>query len=214
MALAPPAESNAVMTNDNFYASDKSAPQDRSTGGPLDLSEVNAVSQYLDFGSIRIAARDGLQIRLEIDEATNSVVAVSLEISGSTLQLQAFAAPRSEGVWHEVRANMQNAILAQGGETQERVGSLGPELLAKIPLLDEKGIAAGFKLARFIGVDGPKWFLRGVVGGAALQDPKAAGDVDALFRSVVVVRGDDPLPPKEQLKLTVPGGTVAPPRVI
>jgi hypothetical protein len=38
--------------------------------------------------------------------------------------------------------------------------------------------------------------------------------VDALFRSVVVVRGDDPLPPKEQLKLTVPGGTVAPPRVI
>jgi hypothetical protein len=97
MALAPPAESNAVMTNDNLYASDKSAPQDRSTGGPLDLSEVNAVSQYLDFGSIRIAARDGLQIRLEIDEATNSVVAVSLEISGSTLQLQAFAAPRSEG---------------------------------------------------------------------------------------------------------------------
>ena len=106
------------------------------------------------------------------------------------------------------------AIKAQGGETEERVGSLGPELIAKIPLLDEAGIKTGHRLARFIGVDGPKWFLRGVIGGAALNDAKAAADIDDLFRSVVVVRDDVPLPPKDLLTLTIPGGTVAPPRSI
>jgi hypothetical protein len=109
---------------------------------------------------------------------------------------------------------MRDSIKAQGGETEERVGSLGPELIAKIPLIDEAGIKTGHRLARFIGVDGPKWFLRGVIGGAALNDAKAAADIDDLFRSVVVVRDDVPLPPKDLLTLTIPGGTVAPPRSI
>jgi len=56
--------------------------------------------------------------------------------------------------------------------------------------------------------------LRGVVGGAALNDARAAAEIDDLFRSVVVVRGDVPLPPKDLLPLTIPGGTVAPPRAI
>mgnify|MGYP000013414307 CR=1 FL=1 len=40
----------------------------------------------------------------------------------------------------------------------------------------------------------------------------SAADIDDLFRSVVVVRDDVPLPPKDLLTLTIPGGTVAPPR--
>ena len=153
-------------------------------------------------------------MRLEVEEATQRIVAVSMDFNGSSLQLQAFAAPKSEGIWHEIRATMQEGILAQGGETEERVGSLGPELIAKIPLLDESGAKAGHRLARFIGVDGPKWFLRGVIGGAALNDPRAAADIDDLFRSVVIVRDDSPLPPRDLLPLHIPGGTIAPPRAI
>jgi hypothetical protein len=137
-----------------------------------------------------------------------------MDFAGSSLQLQAFAAPKNEGVWHEIRGQMRESIAGQGGETEERVGSLGPELIAKMPLIDESGKKAGHRLARFIGVDGPKWFLRGVIGGAALSDPRAAADIDDLFRSVVVVRADVPLPPKDLLPLTVPGGTVLPPRSI
>lgn len=201
------------MAND-AYASDKSAPADRRTAGPLDVSEVQGVRPYIDFGSLRIPSRENLQMRLEVEEATQRIVAVSMDFAGSSLQLQAFAAPKSEGIWHEIRTQMRDSIQAQGGETEERVGSLGPELIAKIPLLDEKGLKTGHRLARFIGVDGPKWFLRGVIGGAALNDARAAADLDDLFRSVVVVRDDVPLPPKDLLPLTIPGGTVAPPRSI
>ncbi|WP_296631276.1 DUF3710 domain-containing protein [Rhodoluna sp.] len=201
------------MSND-LYAATKSAPADRRSGGPFDISEVSDVSPYIDFGALRVAAREDMQMRLEVEEATQRLIAVSLDWQGSTLQLQAFAAPRTDGVWHEVRGQMKDSILAQGGEVEERVGSLGPELLAKIPLLDEHGNKSGFRLARFIGVDGPKWFLRGVVGGAALTDARAGADIDDLFRSVIVVRGDVPMPPKDLLTLTLPGGTVAPPRSI
>lgn len=201
------------MAND-AYASDKSAPADRRTAGPLDVSEVQGVRPYIDFGSMRIPSRENLQMRLEVEESTQRIVAVSMDFAGSSLQLQAFAAPKSEGIWHEIRTQMRDSIKTQGGETEERVGSFGPELIAKIPLLDENGLKTGHRLARFIGVDGPKWFLRGVIGGAALNDAKAAADIDDLFRSVVVVRDDVPLPPKDLLPLTIPGGTVAPPRSI
>ena len=197
-----------------LYDSTKSAPADRRSAGPFDVSEVTDVRPYVDFGSMRVPPKDGLQMRLEVEEATQRIVAVSMDFNGSSLQLQAFAAPKSEGIWHEIRATMQEGILAQGGETEERVGSLGPELIAKIPLLDESGAKAGHRLARFIGVDGPKWFLRGVIGGAALNDPRAAADIDDLFRSVVIVRDDSPLPPRDLLPLHIPGGTIAPPRAI
>jgi hypothetical protein len=196
------------------YASDKSAPANRSTVGPLDVSEVQGVRPYIDFGSLRIPSRENLQMRLEVEESTQRIVAVSMDYEGSSLQLQAFAAPKTEGIWHEIRGQMRESLAAQGGETEERIGSFGPELLAKIPLVDEAGNKTGHRLARFIGVDGPKWFLRGVIGGAALNDAKAAADIDDLFRSVIVVREDAPLPPKDLLSLIIPGGTVAPPRSI
>jgi hypothetical protein len=196
------------------YSSDKSAPADRRTAGPLDVTEVQGVKPYVDFGSLRIPSRENLAMRLEVEESTQRIVAVSMDFAGSSLQLQAFAAPKNEGVWHEIRTQMRESLAAQGGETEERIGSLGPELIAKIPLNDESGKQAGHRLAKFIGVDGPKWFLRGVVGGAALNDARAAAEIDDLFRSVVVVRGDVPLPPKDLLPLTIPGGTVAPPRAI
>jgi hypothetical protein len=180
----------------------------------LDVSEVQGVRPYIDFGSLRIPSRENLQMRLEVEESTQRIVAVSMDYEGSSLQLQAFAAPKTEGIWHEIRGQMRESISAQGGETEERVGSFGPELIAKIPLIDESGAKTGHRLARFIGVDGPKWFLRGVIGGAALNDARAAADIDDLFRSVVVVREDTPLPPKDLLTLTIPGGTVAPPRAI
>ena len=196
------------------YASDKSAPADRKTAGPLDISEIQGVRPYIDFGSLRIPSRENLQMRLEVEESTQRIVAVSMDYEGSSLQLQAFAAPKNEGIWHEIRGQMRQTIIGQGGEIEERIGSFGPELLAKIPLNDESGKKTGHRLARFIGVDGPKWFLRGVIGGAALNDARAAADIDDLYRSVVVVREDVPLPPKDLLTLTIPGGTVAPPRAI
>jgi hypothetical protein len=128
-------------------------------------------------------------------------VALTVEHNGSALQLQAFSAPASEGVWHEIRSSLEQSILAQNGRTEQVVGPLGPELNAQIPNVD-----GGFRLAKFIGVDGPKWFLRGVISGLALGDVLSMSHVIDIFRSVAVVRGSQPMPPKELLELVAPAG--------
>ncbi len=57
---------------------------------------------------------------------------------------------------------------------------------------------------RFTGVDGPRWFLRGLFTGAAADNPAAAAPLEALMREVVVVRGDHPMPPRDMLELRLP----------
>lgn len=196
------------------YQSEKSAPADRSSAGPFDSSEVEFNRPYLDLGAIKLPTKDDLQVRLEVEESNQRVVAVTLEYDDSSLQLQAFSAPKSEGLWHTIRQQLSDSIAAQGGVAEARVGSLGPELLAKIPINDASGKQVGTRFTRFVGVDGPKWFLRGVIAGAAITDPKAAAEIDDLFRSVTVHRDGNPLPPGDLLTLKVPGGTITPPKAL
>ena len=182
----------------------KSAPLDRATAGPLDSAELNHSAPYLDLGAIRVPAIDSIVVKVEIEEATGKPLAVTLETANWHMQLQAFAAPRTEGVWLEVKAQLAETIVGQGGQVEERIGSLGPELIARLPITTPEG-SIGTRLARFVGVDGPRWFLRGVISGAALTDPKAAADADDLFRSIVVHRAEIPMPPKDLLPIVMPG---------
>lgn len=180
----------------------KSAPADRSTAGPLDESEANAVRPYVDLGGVKILPRPDLQLRLEVEEGSKRVVAVGLDYAGSTLQVQPFAAPRNTGLWHEIRGQIVEQIKKQGGTTQVIVGKFGPEVLAEIPVA--AGQPGGSRLARFVGVDGPRWFLRGVIAGEGASNPEAAEKVEDLFRSIVVVRGTTPMPPRDLIPLHMP----------
>jgi hypothetical protein len=187
----------------------KSAPDDRELNGPFDESEANAVRPYVDLGGVKIVPRDGLGLRLEVEEGTGRVVAVGLDFADSSLQVQPFAAPRSSGLWHEIREQIQQQILAQGGTTRVVQGPLGPELLAQIPAQAGPGQPPVSRIARFIGVDGPRWFLRGVISGQGAVDPVAAAQIEELFRSVVVVRGSAPMPPRDLIPLHMPQGATA-----
>ena len=198
----------------DLYQNEKSAPLDRESAGPYDSSEVEFHGAFVNLGSIHVPTKDGLQVRLEVEEPSQRVVAVSLDYDDSSLQLQAFAAPKSEGLWHSIRQQLEDSVLRQGGAVENRVGSLGPELLAKLPIVNAAGEQIGTRFSRFVGVDGPKWFLRGVISGAAITDPKASAEIDDLFRSVTVHRDATPLPPGDLLPLNLPGGTVAPPKAI
>lgn len=181
----------------------KVAPEDRAETGPFDESEANPVRPYIDLGGIKILPREGLNLRLEVEEQTKRIVAVGLDYAGSTLQVQPFAAPRSTGLWEETREQIRGQIRQQGGRVEEREGPLGPELLAEVPATGADG-SAGMRLARFIGVDGPRWFLRGVLGGEAALDRDAAANLESLFRQIVVVRGESPMPPRDLLQLRLP----------
>ncbi len=183
---------------------EKSAPEDRAELGPLDEREANAVRPYVDLGGVKVLPREGLQLRLEVEEATKRVVAVALDYAESTLQVQPFAAPRSSGLWHEIRAQIAEQIRRQGGRIEEQDGPFGPELRAEVPAQGQQG--GDTRIARFIGVDGPRWFLRGVIAGKGAVDPDAAEQIEDLFRSIVVVRGASPMPPRDLIPLQVPQG--------
>jgi hypothetical protein len=182
-----------------------------STLGPFDSGEFSEVRPYLDFGSIRIQPRNDVAISVEVEEGTSKVVAITLDHSDSKIQLMVFAAPKSEGIWTEIRSAIAANVESQGGTIEEGHGAVGLELRAKLPLVDDLGRPAGFRMARFVGFDGPRWCLRGTISGAALTDQNAANAINELFRSVIVHRGDVPLPPSEPLPLHVPAGSVLPP---
>ena len=94
--------------------------------------------------------------------------------SDSAVQLQAFAAPKNEGIWGEVREEIASGITQQGGIIDEVEGPLGWELRAQVPVQLPDG-TNGVQVVRFVGVDGPRWFLRGVISGQGAVQPQAAG---------------------------------------
>lgn len=178
---------------------EKSAPEDRAEAGPLDEAEA-PVRPYIDLGGLRIVPRQGLQMRLEVEEATKRVVAVTLEHDGSTVQLQPFAAPRSEGIWASVRAVVSAQLARQGGTVEEAEGLLGPELRCTL----QPGPDGQQRAVRILGVDGPRWMLQGIVGGKAATDDSAIAGIVEIYRSTVVVRGETPMPPRELIPLSAP----------
>jgi Protein of unknown function (DUF3710) len=178
------------------------AAADLRKNGPFDLSEVEDTAALLDLGAILVAPSDGMELRLELSEDEGNVVGVTVLMGESAVQVQAFAAPRSEGIWDEVREEIAAGITQQGGTADENDGPFGRELLARVPAQDDTGRPV-FQPARFAGVDGPRWFLRAVFTGAAV-DPGQAGSVEEMVRSLVVVRGQEAMAPRELLPLKLP----------
>lgn len=176
---------------------------DRVHDGPFDISE-RPDAKGVNLGAIKVPAVPGMEMRLDSEKGSGRIVGVTCTIGSSKLQVQAFAAPRSEGLWDEIRAGLVEGIKAAGGSSQvDPDGVLGKELVARMPGRDASGRVA-YSPNRFIGVDGPRWFLRAVINGPAAGDAKQLAAVRTFLRQVVVDRGTDPRPPREVLTLTPP----------
>jgi len=169
------------------------------TSGPFD--ERDAPQDELpriDLGALRIPVREGMDVQLEVNEA-QQVVAVTLACPAGTMQLGAFAAPRNEGIWEDVRGEIAESLRDQRGTPTERPdGRFGTELVGTL------AVEGGRLPVRFVGIDGPRWFLRAMfVGPAAVEDDQALV-LEETLRQVVVVRGTDPLPVREPIPLRLP----------
>ena len=174
--------------------------------GPWDVAEPHPELPRVDLGSLQVPVLEGTDIQLVFAEQHGAWVTVRHQLS--ELQLQAFAAPKRAGLWDEVRAEIVGEISGAGGQAAEREGPFGIELLAHVPA--EPGQpASGMRPIRFVGVDGPRWFLRGLFAGAAAADPAAAAPLEGVLREVVVVRGDHPMPPRDLLELRLPAEAAA-----
>jgi hypothetical protein len=173
------------------------------TTGPLDRSVVEDDGDYLNLGAIWLKGRPGLELRLEVNEQEQQITGVTAVLGESAVQLQAFAAPRTEGVWVDIRNEIAKSITDAGGTAEVRTGEFGEELLTRMPQNGPDGRTV-FMPARFIGFDGPRWFLRAVVSGRAAIEEAAAAGVHDLIRTAVIDRGDEARPPRELLALRLP----------
>ena len=169
--------------------------------GPYDAGDTYPEMPRADLGSLQVPVGQDYEVQLIVAENQGAWIAVGH--NGSQVQLQAFAAPRREAIWDDVRAEIVAEIAGAGGQSAEREGPFGTELAAQVPV-QPGNTAAGFMPVRFVGVDGPRWFLRGLFQGPAATNPAAAAPLEALIREVVVVRGDHPMPPRDLLELRLP----------
>ena len=65
------------------YGNAKSQPLDRSTVGPLDSSEVIQLRPSIDFGALQLPVREDVTLKLEVDEASSRIVALTIDHQGS-----------------------------------------------------------------------------------------------------------------------------------
>lgn len=174
--------------------------------GPFDISEVSDPSdgdRRLDLGGMWLAGRPGVELQVQLDQETGSLEGVTFLDGESGLEVRPFAAPRTTGIWAEVREELAASLVEQGAATEELDGPFGTELRAAIPATLPDG-TPGFQPLRFIGVDGPRWFLRGVVSGRGAIEEGAAAVLEDIFRDTVVARGKDPMAPRDPLALRLP----------
>ena len=178
------------------------------TEGPWDEADApDDRVERVDLGALRVPAIPGMELRLEVGPQ-QEVIGATLVLGDSTLSLAVFAAPRAGGVWDDVRGEIARTASGQGGSLKEADGPFGAELAGTVTAMaqgTEGGAPAPMKLpARFLGVDGPRWFLRGTVIGPAGGGGEHARAVEDAFRQIVVVRGNSPMPVRDPLPLTLP----------
>jgi hypothetical protein len=170
--------------------------------GPWDGAGSYPAAERMDFGSLLVPAREGLDV--QVNMAEDQGVWIAIVRSDSALQLQAFAAPKTSGLWDEVRVEIADEVAKSGGESTESSGPFGAELHAQINAAEPGQRRQPLQQVRFMGVDGPRWFLRGVISGPAANRPELARPFEELFADVVVVRGDHPAPPRDLLEIRLP----------
>jgi len=200
----PPDHSEDATAPDPFGTEDAAVPAAgtatgaaRPQAGPYDAADAPDGVDLLDLGALRIPVIEGVEARVQADPE-GRVQQVVLVCGDSALQLGAFAAPRTERIWDEVRAELWAQLRSDGFTAREVDGEYGVELLAKVRSPE------GAANVRFVGIDGPRWLVRGVFQGPAALDAAAASSLLECLRGLVVVRGTEAMPAFEALPLRLP----------
>jgi hypothetical protein len=180
-------------------------PEPAPTTGPYDLRDAPADDiARVDLGALRIPASAALELRLDLAE-NHQVISANLVGPAGQMQVGLFAAPRGEGIWDSVRTEIGESLATQGAAgASDAEGPFGTELVGKLR------VDGALAPVRFIGVEGPRWFLRAMLVGAAATDSALAEPFEDVLRGVVVVRGSDPLPVREPVPMRLPKEAIPP----
>ena len=223
------------VADEDFTALDEldwrsSGPYDISEVESIESTEE---SPKIDLGSLILTAVPNAELRLQVAEETGEVMSAMLVLEtqvyegfdklspveppasanqkpqtySSALELGAYAAPRSGGLWAELREEISRSATEAGGTASLGEGPFGVELRRLIPVTTPDG-EEGYQPSRMWVAEGPRWLLRGIVyGQAAIEDDAdspVVADVLSAFRQVIVRRGDEAMAPGDLLPLTMP----------
>ncbi|GIJ51850.1 hypothetical protein Val02_87360 [Virgisporangium aliadipatigenens] len=176
---------------------DEEAPSSGRSTGPYDVSEAPKDGDRIDLGGLKVPVPSGVELRVQADP-DGQIQNVLLAADDSLLQLGAFAAPRTEGIWDEVREDIKEQLVQDGASADEIDGPYGVELRGRVRTPE------GTTEIRFVGIDGPRWMVRAVYQGRAASDPAAAAPLDAVLEGLVVDRGHEAMPVRDPLPLRLP----------
>ena len=165
-----------------------------------DRSEPPQGWTAIDLGALIVHIPNDVELRMEVREEDNAVLGIEIEGKDLVMQLMAYAGPRSSDMWDEVRGEIAESIAAEGGTFSDRQCGARTHLIA---VLKDGSKSVN---ARFIGYDGPRWFVRAVISGARAHDDSAIGGLQEIVNNVVVIRDDLARPMQEPLDLSLPSG--------
>ncbi len=192
-------ESSASPDEDPAGAGRSSGPWDDSEAERSDLS-----LERVDLGALLVPVLPSIGLQVEADSSSGEVRGITCVADDAAVQLLVWAAPRTSGIWDEVREEMLTEIAAtSGASATEQDGPFGPELRANIPARSPEGRSV-IQPVRFAGVDGPRWLLRATFLGRAAVRPDPDDDLHRIVREVIVVRGTEAMAPRDPLPLRLP----------
>ncbi len=181
---------------DENQEDEEETPAFNRENGPWDVDDENAPDwdEYININSIYIPVIEGMELRLKASNATGEILGATVTHGSSSLELEAFAAPKTMGLWDDIRQE----LLDSNAKAEEVDGEFGKEVLLPVSVKGKKFVS------RVVGVDGPRWLLRGIFTGSAAEESEEKTLLDTFFHAIVVNRGEEPLAPHDLIPMTPP----------
>ncbi|MFD0705085.1 DUF3710 domain-containing protein [Alloscardovia venturai] len=172
--------------------------EDSAVHGPWDINDENApdYDEYLNMGALYLPFLFGIELRLKASTSDGNIISATITYGKSSLEMEVFAAPKSMGLWDDIRTE----FLENRSKAQEKDGVFGKEILLPVHVQGTEVVS------RIVGVDGPRWMVRGIFTGPAAtdEDSEEKQALDKFFSDSVINRGSEPLAPRDRVFLSRP----------
>jgi hypothetical protein len=117
--------------------------------------------------------------------------------------ITAYAAPKTGNLWREVVTEIAESLRNDSAQVSVEDGPWGREVVGVMTKGPEPVVM------RFVGVDGPRWMVRGAAIGTPESAEAIAEEVRNALADTVVRRGDTPQPVRAMLNLQLSESLVA-----
>ena len=165
-----------------------------SQPGPRNYKDVDTSEGYVDMGAILLPSRPGMQLRTQVADDGTTVLQILVVLGNSGIQMSVAAAPRSGGVWDELRDEIRAGFEKQGAKVADIRTRYGAELLVDTSRM------------RILGREGDRWFARIDIIGPAAANAESGLEIEKVIDRIVIRRDEQPRTRLELLPVHLPAG--------